>query len=285
VLVFELQWFLFVGVIFSRGIVTTTTGQMQMRHFGAIAGDTPGTKDTFRVIRLAALARHPVLIIGERGTRKENIARVIHSSGPHVHGPFVALDCSDNQAADFEREFKGRETDIPAAIDCRKTIFLDHVSDLCPELQGKLLQTLQRGESSIGGSVMPRVIAASAVDLSSLVRQGIFRRDLYFRLNVIALRVPPLRERRSDIPGLVTAVISDFSRASGYERELSDGALEALVKYDWPGNLSQLESLLERAWRSASGPVITLLDLPADIGGASSGSDTDATNLRVALPQ
>ena len=153
------------------------------------------------------------------------------------------------------------------------TVFLDEVGELPVDLQAKLLRAIQEREIRPVGStkriaINVRILAATNRDLEQAVAQGTFRRDLYFRLNVLSLKIPPLRERRQDIPLLTGYFLERLSRAAGHERSLSDDAMKALLAYDWPGNVRELENCLERACAFTSGPVIHVADLPSAILGA-----------------
>jgi two-component system response regulator HydG len=150
------------------------------------------------------------------------------------------------------------------------TVFLDEIGQLTPELQGKLLRVLQEKEIRPAGAthripLHARILAASSVDLAAAVTKGIFRKDLYYRLNVVTLRIPPLRERRSDIPLLAMHFLDRMSRESGESYTLSDDALRSMMDYDWPQNVRELEGAIERACTMASGPVIHMGDLPTQL--------------------
>ena len=163
------------------------------------------------------------------------------------------------------------------------TVFLDEVGELPVDLQAKMLRALQEKEiRPVGGTkqvpINVRILAATNRDLDHAVSDGSFRRDLYFRLNVLSLRIPPLRERRQDIPLLATNVLERVSQASGRTRELSDDAMKVLLAYDWPGNVRELENCLERCCAMSSGTVINTADLPSTITGA-------AKRLTTAMPE
>jgi two-component system response regulator HydG len=153
------------------------------------------------------------------------------------------------------------------------TVFLDEVGELPVDLQAKMLRALQEKEIRPVGStrrvpINVRILAATNKDLEQAVTQGSFRRDLYFRLNVLTLRIPPLRERRQDIPLLATHILERLSQTSGRTHELSDDAMKLLLGYDWPGNVRELENCLERCCAMTSGPVIHTIDLPSSLTGA-----------------
>ena len=248
--------------------------------FGSIVGRSPEMEKLYRIIAKAAHSTHPVLILGESGTGKELVARSIHFSGPSRDKPFIPVDCGSLVPTLIESELfgyvKGAFTgahhakDGLLAIAEGGTLFLDEVGELPIDLQAKLLRAIQEKEIRPVGStkqipINVRILAATNRDLEEGVAQGTFRRDLYFRLNVLSLRIPSLRERRQDIPLLASHFLERQSRASEQERSLSDDALKAMLAYDWPGNVRELENCLERACAFTTGPVIHLGDLPPAI--------------------
>jgi two-component system response regulator HydG len=165
------------------------------------------------------------------------------------------------------------------------TVFLDEIGQLTPELQGKLLRVLQEKEVRPAGAthripLHARILAASSVDLAAAVTKGTFRKDLYYRLNVVTLRIPPLRERRSDIPLLATHFMDRMSRESGESYTLSDDALRSMMDYDWPQNVRELEGAIERACTMASGPVIHMGDLPTQLQNHELGLRREASQVQ-----
>src|SRR6476660_212287 len=251
--------------------------------FGSIVGRAPEMEKLYRIIGKAAHSSHPVLILGESGTGKEMVARSIHFSGPFRDKPFIPVDCGSPVPTLIESELFGyvkgaftgavQSRDGLLAIAEGGTVFLDEVGELPVDLQAKLLRAIQEREIRPVGStkriaINVRILAATNRDLEQAVAQGTFRRDLYFRLNVLSLKIPPLRERRQDIPLLTGYFLERLSRGSGHERSLSDDAMKALLAYDWPGNVRELENCLERACAFTSGPVIHQADLPSAIHGA-----------------
>jgi transcriptional regulator with PAS, ATPase and Fis domain len=169
------------------------------------------------------------------------------------------------------------------------TIFLDEIGELPVDLQAKLLRAIQEKEIRPVGStrripINARILAATNRDLEQAVMQGAFRRDLYFRLNVLSLRIPPLRERRQDIPLLIAQFLERMTRASGQEKTLSDEALKAMLAYDWPGNVRELENCLERTCAFTSGPLIHVNDLPTAIGNIPSADATNGNGRSKILP-
>jgi DNA-binding NtrC family response regulator len=252
------------------------------RGFGDMIGRAPEMDKLYRIIGKASHSSHPVLILGESGTGKEMVARAIHCSGSFHDKPFVPVDCGSLVPTLIESELfgyvKGAFTGAMQskagllAIAEGGTVFLDEVGELPLELQAKLLRALQEKEIRPVGStkqvpVNVRILAATNRDLENAVSQGLFRRDLYFRLNVLSLRIPALRERRQDIPLLAASFLERVSRASGRTHALSDDSMKALLAYDWPGNVRELENCIERCCAMNSGPVIHSLDLPGSITG------------------
>src|SRR6266496_1564270 len=251
--------------------------------FGSIVGRAPEMEKLYRIIAKAAQSTHPVLILGESGTGKELVAKSIHFSGPFRNQPFIPVDCGSLVPTLIESELFGHvrgaftgathPKDGLLAIAEGGSVFLDEIGDLPVDLQAKLLRALQEKEIRPVGSVkrVPinvRILAATNRDLEQAVAQGTFRRDLYFRLNVLALRVPPLRQRRQDIPLLVAHFLERLGRDSGVEKTISDDALKTLLNYDWPGNVRELENCLERACALSSANEIQLRDLPTQVYSA-----------------
>jgi len=251
--------------------------------FGSIVGRAPEMEKLYRIIAKAAQSTHPVLILGESGTGKEMVARSIHFSGHFRDKPFIPVDCGSLVPTLIESELFGyvkgaftgavQSRDGLLAIAEGGTVFLDEVGELPVDLQAKVLRAIQEREIRPVGStrriaINVRILAATNRDLEQAVAQGTFRRDLYFRLNVLSLRIPPLRERRQDIPLLGAHFLERLSRASGHERSVSDEAMKALLAYDWPGNVRELENCLERACAFTTGPMIQAADLPSSIHSA-----------------
>jgi transcriptional regulator with PAS, ATPase and Fis domain len=220
-----------------------------------------------RLGRLAARSRATVLLLGESGTGKELLARAIHRASDRRDGPFVAVNCAAVPEGLLEAEFFGyaegaftgaRRGGKPGKFVRAEggTLFLDEVGELAPVLQAKLLRALQEREVEPVGATQPvlidvRVVAASNRDLAAMVATGGFRLDLYYRLNVLTLHLPPLRERPSDIPQLALALLARLSE--GAPPALSPLLLERLMAYEWPGNVRELENTLERALVLAQG--------------------------------
>ena len=261
--------------------------------FGSIVGRSPEMEKLYRIIAKAAHSTHPVLILGESGTGKELVARSIHFSGPFRDKPFIPVDCGSLVQTLIESELfgfvKGAFTGATHAKDGLLTIaeggtvFLDEVGELPVDLQAKLLRAIQEKEVRPVGStkrvpINVRILAATNRDLEQGVAQGTFRRDLYFRLNVLSLRIPALRERRQDIPLLAAHFLDRMTRSSGQERVSSDDAMKAMLAYDWPGNVRELENCLERACALTTGPVLHVGDLPPAVSNLSTSEASGEAN-------
>jgi len=268
--------------------------------FGGIVGRAPEMEKLYRIIAKAANSVHPVLILGESGTGKEMVARSIHYSGPFRDKPFIPVDCGSLVPTLIESELFGyvkgaftgasQSKDGLLAMAEGGTVFLDEVGELPVDLQAKMLRAIQEKEIRPVGStrrvpINVRILAATNRDLEQGVSQGVFRRDLYFRLNVLSLRIPALRERRQDVPLLIAYFLERLVRTSGQEKMLSDDALKAMLAYDWPGNVRELENCLERTYAFTSGPLIHPTDLPREVANlpvfeVSSIDGTSTTNGR-----
>ncbi len=258
--------------------------RLRSKHgFGSIIGRSPEMEKLYRIIAKAAQSTHPVLIMGESGTGKELVARSIHYSGPYHDKPFIPVDCGSLVPTLIESELFGyvrgaftgaiRAKEGLLAIANGGTVFLDEIGELTVDLQAKLLRAIQEKEIRPVGStkrvsINVRVLAATNRDLETAVAEGTFRRDLYFRLNVLSLKIPPLRDRKADIPLLAEHFMERLSRTSGSLRTLSEDALNLMIGYDWPGNVRELENCLERACALSSGPTLQTADLPSPIQNA-----------------
>lgn len=248
--------------------------------FGGLIGVSQKMQRVYRMIEKMSQHNYPVLILGESGTGKELVAKSIHYMGARRNKPFIPVDCSALVPTLIESELfgyvKGAFTGavhskvglMEAAGD--GTLFLDEIGDLPTDLQAKLLRALQEREIRPVGStdrvaISIRVIAATHRDLESAVRQGNFRQDLFFRLNVVQIKMPPLRERKSDIPLLVSFFLEKFSDENGPVRTISEEAMARLMAYDWPGNVRELENAIERAIALGSGPILHVGDLPSNL--------------------
>lgn len=245
-----------------------------------LLGRSPEMEKLYRILSKVAFSTHPVLILGESGTGKELVARSIHFNGPNAAKPFVPVDCGSLVPTLIESELFGHVKGAFTGADRAKegllaaaqggTVFLDEIGELPLDLQAKLLRALQEKEVRPVGAtqarpISARVLAATNRDLAAMVEQGKFRKDLFFRLNVVNLRIPPLRERRADIPLLAMHFLARMERETGVERTLSDDSLHLLSDYDWPGNVRELENAIERACALSSGPVLHLGDMPTQL--------------------
>ena len=243
-----------------------------------IVGNSPAMQQVFNLIAKAADMTANVLISGDSGTGKELVARAIHYGGPRSTAPFVPVNCTAIPDSLLESELFGHvQGAFTGAKSAREgffqiasggTIFLDEIGDASLNLQGKLLRVIQNKEIFMVGSsqvrkVDTRIIAATHKDLFALVRKGLFREDLFYRLNVIDIHVPALRERRHDVPPLLSYFVSLFCREMGRTPPaFSDRALQALMNYAWPGNIRELENLIQRLLVTVDGDCIHTGDLP-----------------------
>jgi len=231
--------------------------------FNNIVGKSPAFRNVFSKARLVAGTNATVLITGETGTGKELIARAVHEESPRRDRPMVKVNCSTLPANLIESELFGHEKGAFTGATAQKigrfdladggTIFLDEIGDMPIDLQAKLLRVLQEGEFERIGNpktikVDTRVIAATNLNLEEAIEKGKFREDLFYRLNVFPLHAPTLRERKEDIPGLVSHFCVKLGAKVGKEiQSVSHKALEQLSEYDWPGNVRELENVIERA--------------------------------------
>jgi DNA-binding NtrC family response regulator len=249
--------------------------------FDALVGRHPAMVRLYELIAQVAQTHATVLITAESGTGKELVARAIHRQGPRRDRPFVAVNLAAIPDTLLESELFGHEKGAFTGALTRRvgkfelahggTLFLDEVGSLRLDLQATLLRALQEREVERLGGARPipvdvRVIAATNMDLKQAVRARAFREDLYYRLNVVPLTIPPLRERKEDIPSLVEHFIRKYAREFKRDvRAISGGALPVLQAYDWPGNVRELENVVERSVALATRPVIRLDDLPLDL--------------------
>jgi Nif-specific regulatory protein len=247
-----------------------------MRHC-LIAGKSSKMNPAIDAAKKAAASKSTVLLLGESGTGKELFARAIHNWSDRRDRPFVAINCVGLSKELLESELFGHERGaFTGALQLKKgkmelahggTVFLDEVGDVSQELQTKLLRFLQEREfERVGGSepirVDVRIIAATNRDLPSAVKEGRFRDDLFYRLNVVPITLPPLRDRKEDIPDLAQFFVRRFSKeAKKATREMAPEAMERLIAYDWPGNVRELANAIERAIVLGQGPTINLQDV------------------------
>src|SRR6202022_2743884 len=248
--------------------------------FGGLIGVSPKMQRVYKMIEKVSQHEYPVLILGESGTGKEMVARSVHFSGPRKDRPFAPVDCSSLVPTLIESElfgyvkgaFTGALHGKTGLLEAAHggTLFLDEIGDMPVDLQAKLLRALQEREVKPVGSterrrIDVRIIAATNRDLESAIKAGAFRQDLYFRLNVVQLKLPPLRERKSDIPLLVMSFLEKFSVSQQTSRNISEDAMRQLLAYDWPGNVRELENAIERAVALGSGPIVHVADLPSNL--------------------
>ena len=247
-------------------------------NLDGIIGTSAHIQDVLRMISRLKDTRTPVLISGESGTGKELVARAIHFRGSMAQTAFVAVDCGSLVPTLMESELFGYEKGAFTGATKSKaglfqaanggTIFLDEIGELPLEMQAKLLRVLQEKEVRPVGSneretVDVRVVAATNRDLEAAYRAGTFRKDLYFRLNVVTVHLPPLRDRRSDIPVLVHHFLDRYAKAS--QIQVTPAAMKSLLQYDWPGNVRELENCIARAVTLGDGKTIDVSDLPPAI--------------------
>ncbi|MGA3292480.1 MAG: sigma-54 dependent transcriptional regulator [Candidatus Acidiferrales bacterium] len=252
-----------------------------------IVGTSAKIQDVLRLISRLKDTRTPVLITGESGTGKELVARAIHFRGPLAQMPFIAVDCGTLVPTLMESELFGHERGAftgavrskPGLFQAANggSIFLDEIGELPLEMQAKLLRVLQEKEIRPVGSndkipVDVRVIAATNRDLEAAYRAGTFRKDLYFRLNVVTVHLPALRERRSDIPQLVHCFLDRY--APGESIQIDPSAMKSFLQYDWPGNVRELENCIARAVALGAHRMIDAVDLPPAIARANDSALT-----------
>jgi len=257
-------------------------------RYQLIVGESARMKQAVDLARKTAASNATVLLLGESGTGKEIFARSIHKWSGRVDRPFIAINSVGLSKELLESELFGYEQGAFTGAQRRKkgkvelaeggTIFFDEIGDISQDLQAKLLRFLQEREFERVGGATPiavdvRVIAATNRDLERCVREGVFREDLYHRLNVVAIKLPPLRERREDLPSLTDYLLRKHATATGKNvTGFTDEARERLAAYNWPGNVREVSNVIERAVVLSSSPTITLRNLPSSIaGGEGSG--------------
>lgn len=269
------------------------------KGYGDLVGVAPPMQKLFEMIVKVSQSNYPVLVLGESGTGKELLARAIHQSGPLRDRPFFPVDCGTLVPTLIESELFGYVRGaFTGAMQTKEgllaaaqggTVFLDEIGELSVNLQAKLLRALQEREVRPVGSTRrvkfdARIIAATNRNLESAIEQGAFRKDLYFRLNVVTLKLPPLRERKSDIPLLVDQFLGKFCTARGRRPALSDEALNCLMAYDWPGNVRELENSIERAVALGSGPILEVSDLPTNVANPRRTASADDIMRELVIP-
>jgi two-component system response regulator AtoC len=249
-----------------------------------IVGKSAVMLDVYKLVARVAGSTATVLVEGESGTGKELVARSIHTHSPRAHAPFLPVNCTALTESLLESELFGHARGaFTGAVGSKRglfeaahggTLFLDEIGDMGPKMQAQLLRTLQDGEvRPVGGSesirVDVRLVCATNKDLEDEVKAGRFREDLYFRINVVTVHLPALRERREDIPSLVAHFLNKTARRERRETAaMSHEALRLLTSYAWPGNVRELENAIERAVAVAKGNVVLPSDLPPEVGGS-----------------
>ena len=250
-------------------------------RFNNIVGKSPQMQKIFELVETVADAKATVLITGESGTGKELIARAIHYNSPRQEGPFIRINCAALPEGLVESELFGHEKgSFTGAIRQsrgrfeladRGTLLLDEVSEISLHLQGKLLRVLQEREFERVGSGVPiqvdvRIIATSNRDLKNLIEKGKFRKDLFYRLNVVPIHISPLNERKEDIPALAEHFLRKYNLENNRQIEgISQKVYEMFMEYFWPGNVRELENFIERAVVTAKGRVLTPRDFPKEL--------------------
>jgi two-component system response regulator AtoC len=274
-------------------------------HFSQIVGNAPKMQDVFKMVERVADTESTILILGESGTGKELVARALHYNSRRQYGPFVPINCSALPEALLESELFGHKRGaFTGAINDKKglfqeadsgTIFLDEVGSMSPTLQSRLLRVLQEREIRRVGDNVPiyvnvRVVAASNEPLEKKIKEGTFREDLYYRLNVIPIQLPPLRERRDDIPLLVAHfLLQKASARSGRAIQITRQAMNVLSAHEWPGNVRELENAIERAVALCDGEVVRVLDLPPSmllkLGASAQADEPSETMTLPSIPK
>jgi len=268
-------------------------------RYRLIGGKSPKMSQAIETAQKAATSKSTVLLLGESGTGKEVFARAIHNWSERKDEPFIAINCAGLSKELLESELFGHEKGaFTGAHQLKKgkmelaqggTVFLDEVGDISAELQTKLLRFLQERELERVGGTQPipvdvRVIAATNRDLASSIKDGRFREDLYYRLNVIPIPLPPLRERKEDIPVLAQFFLRRFALETKKSfTGITEGAEAGLLAYAWPGNVRELANVIERAAVLGQGPDVSLHDLPPRIAGAEGESPSNSLSYRHAL--
>jgi two-component system response regulator HydG len=265
----------------ASGVSRTLRERLRVQQgSGSIIGRSPEMEKLYRILAKVAQSSHPVLILGESGTGKELVARSIHTHGPNGNKPFIPVDCGSLVPTLIESELFGyvkgaftganRSKDGLLVTAEGGTVFLDEIGELPLELQAKLLRALQEKEIRPVGAthrvpMNARVLAATNRDLSAMVEKGTFRKDLYYRLSVVNLRLPSLRDRPSDIPVLAAHFMEKMNRARATAYTLSDDALRTMMDYPWPGNVRELENAIEHCFSMSTGPILHTGDMPTQL--------------------
>jgi len=263
--------------------------------FSGVLGSSPRIREIFQLLEMVAPSEATVLLLGETGTGKELVAQAIHRNSPRAAGPFVVVNCATLPETLLESELFGHERGSFTGATVRKdgrflvaqrgTVFLDEIGELTLPIQAKILRVLQSREFEPIGSnrtlkVDVRIITATNRDLEKMVREGRFRDDLYYRLNVFQLVMPPLRERLEDLPVLADFFLKRYGERNRRDvQRLAPEVLQAFRDYSWPGNIRELENVIERGVIVCQGDVLTLGDLPPALqqrlGWLAGGSETE----------
>jgi DNA-binding NtrC family response regulator len=272
--------------------------QLKTRQgFANLVGTSAQMQKVYRLILMAAGKRHPVLITGESGTGKELVARAIHAHSSRRDKPFVPVDCGALSPTLIESELFGHVRGAFTGADHARlgllasarggTVFLDEIAELPVELQVKLLRALQEREVKPIGSnervrLEARIIAATNQDVAAAIQHGTMRKDLYFRLNVLSIKLPPLRLRKSDVPPLAHYFLDRHGGTDSLAQGISYEAMSRMMGYNWPGNVRELENCIQRALVLSTGPMIQVKDLPSNVlypsGEAAAGSQVSTLN-------
>jgi two-component system, NtrC family, response regulator AtoC len=264
-----------------------------------IEGKSQRMLDVYKLVARVAPSTATVLVVGESGTGKELVARAIHARSPRAEKPFVPVNCTALSESLLESELFGHARGaFTGAVGAKRglfetasggTLFLDEIGDMGPKMQAQILRVLQDGEMRPVGGTDPirvdvRLVCATNRDLDAEVKAGRFREDLYFRINVVTVRMPPLRERAGDIPILVRHFIAKIAKREGRaEASVSPEALALLSRHTWPGNVRELENAIERAVAIAKGNVVLPSDLPAEVYGGAPAAGTSIIDDRPTL--
>ena len=266
-----------------------------------IEGKSPRMLEVYKLVARVAPTTATVLVVGESGTGKELVARAIHSRSPRASKPFVPVNCTALSESLLESELFGHARGaFTGAVAAKRglfemandgTLFLDEIGDMGPKMQAQLLRVLQDGEvRPVGGTesikVDVRLVCATNRDLEADVKTSRFREDLYFRINVVTVRMPPLRERAGDIPILARHFLAKISRREGRpEASVSPETLDVLCHHSWPGNVRELENAVERAVAVAKGNVVLPSDLPVEVYGGSPAAPAGIVDDRPTLSE
>jgi len=267
----------------------------EQQAMSPLVGNSPVMLDVYKIVAKVSAGKSTVLIEGESGTGKELVARAIHANSSRRDEPFVPVNCAALSETLLESELFGYEKGAFTGANTEKTglfeaanegtLFLDEIGDFGQTLQAKLLRTIQEQEVLRVGGTTPlkvnvRIIAATNKDLSRLVKDRLFREDLFYRLNVVRIVLPPLRERKEDIPMLANHCLQKIAMGSGHAiHGFVPETIELLTRYHWPGNVRELENVVERAVSLAHGPLVLPSDLPETVRQAASAVGEEEDGL------